>query len=297
MLDCFVDAYRKIRNTVRYLLGNLYDFNPDKDLVAYSHIYDLDKWALYRLAQMTSEVQNNFDEYEFAKAFKAIYTFCNEDLSNFYLDILKDRLYISATQSQERRSAQTVLYHILNSLVRMLAPLISFTTEEIFLKMPKDAKTAKCTSVHLLPWLEAPTEWFNKSIDEKFESLLSLRPHVMKALEDKRRLGAIGSSLEAKVIFETASGRDYKYLKDLETILVEAFVVSQVEVKKVENVSQGLDERFSQTTIHVDHADGKKCSRSWKYSLDVGLDPDHPTLSLRCAQIVKEMRNAHKEDS
>ena len=292
VVDRLVDAYRKIRNTIRYLLGNLYDFNPDKNLIAYSNMPDLDKWALSRLAHVMGEVTDHFEQYEFARVFKSIYTFCNEDLSNFYLDILKDRLYISSTKSPERRSAQSVLYHILNSLVRSLAPLITFTAEEIFMKMPKSATTAQVQSVHLLSWSDIPAEWSNTSIDDKFEPLLALRGHVMKALEEERRVGAIGSSLEAKITFETASERDYKYLKDLEFILPDMFIVSQVVLKQVGQVNQGLDERFSKTAIHIDHADGKKCSRSWKYTTDVGSDPDHPTLSLRCAQIVKEMQNA-----
>lgn len=293
ILERLIDAYRKIRNTVRYLLGNLYDFNPATELVSYENLQPLDQWALGRLSQLILSVKQNYEQYEFAKVYKGIYAFCNEDLSNFYLDILKDRLYISAAKSQERKSAQSVLYHIVNHLLRALAPITCFTADEIFEYMPKDETTKNISSVHLLPWLEVPSVWNNPAIEKHFDLLLELRPHVMKALEDVRKEGMIGSSLEAKIIFESSSSRDLEYLKSFGDSLADMFVVSQAELHQKDNIVQSISDRFAQTRVVVTKADGKKCARSWKYSLDVGSNPDYPTLSLKSAQIVKEILNAN----
>ncbi|HLF17434.1 MAG TPA: isoleucine--tRNA ligase [Candidatus Omnitrophota bacterium] len=292
VLERLVDAYRKIRNTIRYLLSNLYDFDPDKEMLDYKDLKPLDKWALHQLAKVMEESYKNFNEYEFAKIYKSVYTFCNEELSNFYLDILKDRLYISAAQSRERKSAQNALYHILNYSVRLLAPVLVFTCEEIFEHMPKDKELKKYGSVHLLQWLKVPGVWKDEEISKRFELLLRLRPHVMKALEDKRREGTIGSSLEAKVIFKTASERDYTYLTSFGEELADMFVVSQAHIEKAKDIAGGIDNEFLKTQISVVKADGKKCARSWKYSLDVGSDPQFPALSLKSAKIVKEMLHA-----
>jgi len=288
-LDRLSDSYRKIRNTLRYLLGNLNEFDPEKHLLPYGDLLAIDQWALYRLYAVTESVKQNFDDYEFAKVYKRVYTFCNEDLSSFYLDILKDRLYTSAANSPERRSAQTVLFHILNHLVRILAPFACFTAEEVFLAMPKDALTRDTQSVHLLSWLDCPQEWDNKEVSTQFAPLVELRPHVLKALEEKRRTAEIGSSLEAKIIFETASSRDLKYLSQNRDMLPTTFIVSQVEIREVKKVSQGLSDEFDKTAIIIEKADGKKCSRCWNYKTDVGKDTDHQSLCARCTVIVKEL--------
>lgn len=281
------DAYRKVRNTMRYLLGNLNGFDPDTNMLSYKDLLDIDRWALYRLKDVIEQVKDGFDQYEFAKVYKNIYSFCNEDLSSFYLDILKDRLYTSASNSLERRSAQTVLFNILNHLVRVIAPIFCFTAEEIFLAMPKDA-TCDIESVHLLSWLDCPQEWDNEAIRKKFDLLVALRPHVLKALEEKRRTGEIGSSLEAKVIFKTASPRDLQYLSENKDSLPAAFIVSQIEVLQVDQVGQGLSEEFAKTEIVIEQADGQKCRRCWNYKTDLGRDIEHQTLCARCTAIVKE---------
>ncbi len=282
------DAYRKIRNTIRYLLGNLNGFDPEKDMRDYEDILDIDRWALYRLKSVMEQVKESFDKYEFAKLYKSIYSFCNEDLSSFYLDILKDRLYTSASNSRERRSAQTVLFHILNHLVRVLAPIFCFTAEEVFLAMPKDASTRGIQSVHLLSWLDCPKEWGDEAIKEKFALLVALRPHVLKALEEKRRTGEIRSSLEAKIVFKTASPRDLRYLERNAQRFPAAFIVSQIQVFKIDKIDQGLSEEFAKTEIVIEKADGAKCGRCWNYKTDLGRDIEHQTLCERCTAIVKE---------
>jgi isoleucyl-tRNA synthetase len=288
ILDRLTDAYRKIRNTVRFLLGNLQDFDPQQHLQEYGGLLDLDKWALVRLSAAMSDVRHAYEAYEFARVYKGIYAFCNEDLSSFYLDILKDRLYTSPSNSQERRSAQTVLFHILNHLVRALAPIFTFTAEEIYHAMPKDASMLKVPSVHLLDWPEIPQEWGDERVAERFKPLVALRPYVLKALEDKRRTGQIGSSLEAKVIFKTDSRRDLEYLTANQEILPAAFIVSQVEICHNGGVSQGLGEEFPKTQVIIETAQGEKCSRCWNYKTDVGVDLEHKTLCARCTANVKE---------
>lgn len=288
IMDRVVDAYRKIRNTMRFLLGNLHGFDPEKNLMGYKELLEIDQWALGRLQGTVTAIEESYNAFEFAKVYKSIYAFCNEDLSGFYLDILKDRLYTSSTYSPERRSAQTVLYHILNYLVRLLAPVMPFTAEEVFLAMPKDGAGQNGPSVHLLTWRACPEEWRNDAIEEKFKLLIELRPFVLKALEDKRRDEVIGSSLDAKLIFQTASDRDYAYLKNLEKILSSIFIVSQVEVKKVTSVAGGLSETFSLTNAAIERAAGEKCVRCWNYSLQVGKDNEHPELCERCLPVVKK---------
>lgn len=288
ILARLVDAYRKIRNTIRYLLGNLAGFNPDADILEYDQLLDIDRWGLNRLSECMKSVQASYDAFEFSKAYKLIYSFCNEDLSSFYLDILKDRLYTSAAKSDDRRSAQTVLYHMLNHLVRSLSPILCFTAEEIYSSMPKESAFAQVKSVHLLDWLSPLNEWSNQEIDKKFELLVSLRPFVMKALEEKRRDGVIGSGLQAKVIFKTSSDRDYEYLTKVLDILPSVFVVSQVEVNRQEDVKAGLSDVFKKTQILIEKSDGQKCERCWNFRLDVGCNTQYETLCARCAAIVKE---------
>ncbi|MBU4333562.1 MAG: isoleucine--tRNA ligase, partial [Candidatus Omnitrophica bacterium] len=227
------DAYRKIRNTVRYLLGNLDGFYPEQNMLEYEELMDLDKLALLGLFKVINGVKKSYNEYEFAKAYKIVYNFCNEDLSSFYLDILKDRLYTSASKSRDRRSAQSVLYHILNHLVRVIAPILCFTAEEIFGVMPKDASIKKVNSVHLLEWVDLPDVWNNADIGKQYQMLQSIRPYVLKALEDKRREDQIGSSLEAKVTLRTEDQSVFDYFNDCKEQLSSVFIVSHVAVDKV----------------------------------------------------------------
>ena len=290
ILDRLVDAYRKIRNTFRYLLGNLSDFDPNQDLVVYEKLPEVDQWALSKLSSTIKETTEAYNQYQFGKVYKSIYSFCNEALSSFYLDILKDRLYTFTSKSVERRSAQTVLYHILNYFVRVLAPVLTFTADEIFAAMPKEKSFQDVSSIHLLEWLEIPRAWSNPDIDEKFQSLIQLRPFVLKALEEKRRLGEIGGSLEAKVILQVASERDFQYLQKLKSDLSAIFIVSQVELNKVAAVKQGISETlFPQVHIIIEKAEGQKCGRCWNYKTSVGKSNEYPELCDRCRDIVQRM--------
>jgi isoleucyl-tRNA synthetase len=235
------------------------------------------------------EIKKAYQEYEFARVYKGIYAFCNEDLSSFYLDILKDRLYTSPTNSKERRSAQSVLYHILNLLVRALSPLLSFTAEEIYLSMPKSKDIANLESVHLLTWIDPPKAWSNTAVVEQFQPLVNFRPHVLKALDEMRKNGEIGSPLEAQVLIQTSSARDWEYFQKIKEVLEQSLIVSKVSLEKVSDVSAGVSDEFAKTSIVVKKADGQKCARCWNYKQDVGHNTDHPTLCGRCSHIVKEL--------
>ncbi|MBF0489721.1 MAG: isoleucine--tRNA ligase [Candidatus Omnitrophica bacterium] len=289
IIDRLVDSYRKIRNTVRYLLGNLSGFNPDTDVLEYSKLLDLDRWALNRLAALIKTVDEGYEAYDFVMVYKAIHSFCNEDLSSIYLDILKDRLYTCPASSAERRSAQTVLYHILDTLTRMVAPMMVVTSEEIFAISPKTTELSKVPSVHVLAWPTVPAVWVSPQVQDSFKDLLEFRSFVLKALDEQRKQGAIGSGLEAKVIIKTASDRDYNYLKSFGSYLASYCIVSQISLEKVISVSGGLSEYFAQTTIEVKAADGQKCGRCWNYRTDVGAQVKHPSLCVRCAQVVDNL--------
>lgn len=289
IVDRLVDGYRKIRNTVRYLLGNLDGFNPDVHMVPYAKLPDVDRWALNALAKMMEDVNNGYEQYDFVGVYKTVHGFCNEDLSSIYLDILKDRLYTSAAHGLERRCAQTVLYHILDVVVRVIAPIMSFTADEIFSLMTKSANHGASQSVHLLDWPTVDPQWRSAVIQEQFASLMELRPFVLKALEEKRRTGQIGSSLEARVIFETTSDRDENYLKNHSAIIHTIFIVSQVEIKRVEKIDQPINEKYNKTCVIVEKAYGEKCPRCWNYKTDVGAGSEYPALCGSCARVVKEM--------
>ena len=164
-----------------------------------------------------------------------------------------------------------------------------FTADEIFSLMAKGSKHGAAASVHLLEWPAVDPEWRSSEIEEQFSSLMELRPFVLKALEEKRRTGDIGSSLEARVVFETASDRDEAYLKDHSAILHTVFIVSQVEIKRVEKVDSSINEKYNKTRVIVEKANGQKCSRCWNYKIDVGTIDEHPAICGSCARVVKEI--------
>lgn len=290
ILERLIDAYRKIRNTMRYLLANTSGFDPDQNLVPYEKLWDIDRWALYRLGHTLSLIKSGYKNYEFAAVYQAIYKFCNDDLSGFYLDILKDRLYTSQSDSLGRRSAQTVLYHILNHLVRYMAPILVFTGDEIFEAMPKDRGTGAVKHVHLLPWLDIPDQWQSEAgIDEKYRVFFDMRPLVLKALEDKRTANEIGSPLEAAVVLRTASEKDFEYWEGLKAQLPSLLIVSQVKIEKTSGIQAPVSENFPQTEIEILRASGEKCKRCWNYSDYVGKDLEHPALCERCLPVVREI--------
>ncbi|MFH1198626.1 MAG: isoleucine--tRNA ligase [Candidatus Omnitrophota bacterium] len=274
ILSRLSESYRKIRNTVRFILSNLYDFNPALDKIDYARLRKIDKWILFKLEEMVAEVTKSFDEFEFYKAYKGIYDFCNEALSMYYLDMAKGRLYTYAAKSIERKASQTTIYEILNVLVRIMAPLLTFTAEEIWAIMPKDTSSE---SVHLLEWPKI-NNLFSGEAGRELNQAMELIPDIAKALEEKRSGGQIGSSFDAKIILLTNSEIRYKYLDSLKDDLLEVFKVSQVEIQKGD----------AEILITVALATGDKCVRCWNYSGSVGKNNSHPLLCSRCLDAIGE---------
>ncbi len=269
ILNQMADVYRKIRNTARFLLSNLYDFDPAQDGLPYDQLSDLDHYILHRAREVGTEIQAAYESYQFFKFFQAVQNFCVVDLSNFYLDIAKDRLYISHAQSSRRRQCQTVLAVVLEMIAKSIAPVLSHMAEEIWSHIPYPKSSP---SVFESGWVQWPDRWHQPHLAEKWAVLRTLRLEVNKALEEARTAKLIGSSTEAKVTL-TVNKSDLEsllmaYQSDLRYLLI----VSQVEVLKGE---ADLD-------ISVAKAEGSKCVRCWNFSTHVGESAEHPELCERC---------------
>ncbi|EGD48640.1 isoleucyl-tRNA synthetase [Ruminiclostridium papyrosolvens DSM 2782] len=286
LLKQLSEVYRKIRNTARYILGNINGFNPDTDSVDYSELSELDRWALYKMTNLIKKVNEAYSGYEFHMMFHAIHNFCVVDMSNFYLDIIKDRLYTSKPDSKERRAAQTVMYEILQSLVRMLTPVLAFTTEEIWQYMPHRAED-DIESIQLNSWPQVNEMYLDTQLAEKWEKIFELRSDVSKALEIARANKTIGHSLNAKVTLY-ADGENLEFIKSIESDLVTVFIVSAVEIKNLADAPSAAqnDEEMPEIKVSVEQAPGDKCERCWMFSEFVGEDEKHPTLCKRCADVV-----------
>ena len=274
------EAYKKIRNTARFILGNLGNgkgFNPDTDCVSDDKLTELDKWALMRLDSLIDKVNEGYNAFDFHIAFHAIHNFCVTDMSNFYLDIIKDRLYCEKEDSEVRRAAQTAMYRILSAVARLAAPIISFTAEEIWTYMPHTSTDDK-ESIFLNQMPEKSGIEFSDEFVSKWEFIYSTRETVNKVLEEKRNEKLIGKSLEANIIIHCGESLYEKYnalTEELKDILI------------VSGVSASKDGNDEVPEIEVIKAEGDKCERCWSYSNTVGSDSEHPTLCARCAAVVK----------
>ncbi len=277
------EAYRKIRNTARFIVSNLNDFNPRTDKVSAGQLKKLDEWILGRLAQVSVEVEKSYDAFEFHKAYKGIYDFCNETLSMYYLDMIKGRLYTCGAKSPERRAAQTVMYEVLHVIVRLMAPIFTFTAEEIWRNMPKDDAFKDIASVHCEDWPRV--EYSGRGDDLK--DVMNMIPDIAKSLETKRGAGEIGSSFDAQIILLTNNENRYKYLCGLQADLTEIFKVSQVHVQLCECLSEGaVGSVYPDIAIRAAQAEGRKCPRCWNYSTSIGTSGDHPSLCGPCVKAV-----------
>lgn len=275
------EAYRKVRNTARYILGNLHDFNPNTDCVPDEKLMDIDRWALLRLNEVVATVREAYENYEFHDAFYAMHHFCVVDLSNFYLDVLKDRLYIEAKDGDKRRAAQTTIYRILNTLVRMLAPILAFTAEEIWSFMPHtEADDPRSVMLNEIP---QPKRLSDPAFEEKWERIHAIRDDVQKVLETARASKLIGSSLEAKVTLY-CTPKLLPFVQSVEELLPTVLIVSQVAVQ-----GEGQGEYTGEVdglSVSVAHADGGKCCRCWSYSDSVKDDGEGAGLCARCAALL-----------
>ncbi|MGI8812648.1 MAG: isoleucine--tRNA ligase [Pyrinomonadaceae bacterium] len=275
ILSRVVDAYRKFRNTLRYALGNLDGFDAVRDSVAESEMLDIDRWALAGLDDVTEKVTKAYEAYDFQAAYNAIYNFCTVTLSARYFDIIKDRLYIRAPRSLERRSAQTALYQIADSLCRLMSPILVFTSDEAWENIPGQS----VASVHLAEFPKAAAV-SDAALAQSWERLFTIRDEVLKSLETARGEKTIGSSLEAKVILE-ADKETTMFLMNYFNDLRYLFIVSQVEVHE--------GDKFG---VRIQKADGEKCERCWNYSTRVGEFEKWPTVCERCAEALGEIETS-----
>jgi isoleucyl-tRNA synthetase len=282
ILNHLIEAYRKIRNTCRFLLSNLYDFDPVTDRVPYEQLPELDRWALMRLEELKGRVRKAYEDFEFHAIYHALNNFCSVDLSAVYLDILKDRLYTFRKDSPLRRGSQTVLYEIIVATTKLMAPVLSFTADEIWRTLTAQlGGTLGANSVHLSEFPEAKPEWRDTKLAQRWEQLLEVRVAAQAALEDQRRDKVIGSSLEADVQIQ-ANPERYGFLEQYATDLATILIVSRVELKEVHKLPHKPD-----FLVVVSKAKSKKCERCWNYREAVGEDQRHPTLCDRCVEAVQ----------
>ena len=269
------ESYRKIRNTARYILGNISDFDPDKDMVNLDKLMPIDRWALAKLNELQTRVKESYDKYEFHIVYHSIHNFCVVDMSNFYLDVLKNRLYLEKPDSIQRRAAQTAIYIILNAMTRMVAPILAYTSDEIWKFMPHSASD---NADHII-YNEMPAPVVVDA-DEAFmafwDKIHELRDEVKKSLEPLIKEKTIKGSLEAKVTL-SAGGEKLEFLKKAEPELTDAFIVSAIEI--IDNNGE--------LEISVEKAEGEKCERCWTISKTVGQSAEHPTICAHCCENLK----------
>ena len=275
------EVYRKIRNTARFILGCIPDFDPDKDAVSDDKLAEIDKYALMRLDNLVKVCREAYDKFEYHIVFHALHNFCVVDMSNFYLDVIKDRLYAEKTNSDTRRAAQTVIYKVLDTLTRLVAPILAFTSEEIWQFMPH-AKSHNTTSV-LFNDMPTASGNFDEDFMAYWEKIHKIRDDVKKALENARNQKIIGASLDAHLVL-TANGEMLDFIKSVSN-LKEIFIVSSLEILEGDSGEfKGEEDLF----VTVKPATGKKCARCWTYSDTVGQNADHPEICDRCARVIGE---------
>lgn len=277
------EVYRKIRNTSRFILGNLGDFDPNKDMISLSDLEDIDKWAIIKINELIKLSDENYNSFSFYNLYHAIHNFCVIDMSNFYLDIIKDRLYCDSKDGQSRKSAQSAIYLVLSAFCRILAPLLTFTAEEIWSFIPhfNDDNTESV----LLNDMPKPYEIENEDeVKKLYDKIKKYRDIVTKELEEKRANKEIGASLEANVTIY-AKKEDLEFLSSHKKELKDAFIVSNLDV----TLSEDEEFKYKNPTMNVkiEKLSHSKCERCWTYSEEVGKDDKYKTLCKRCASVIK----------
>jgi isoleucyl-tRNA synthetase len=263
------EAYRRVRNTCRFILGNLYDFDPENEVVPYDDLMEIDRWALHRLQKLVSRTLDAYTRFEFHVIYHSINNFCAVDMSALYFDILKDRLYVSPARSGARKSAQTALHEILTTLTRLMAPILSFTADEVWGYLPGDSGE----SVHLRQFPAVREEFIDEGLAERWEKIWQVREYVSKALEGARQEKLIGLSLDARVELTVPKGL-YDVAFQYRDLLKEIFIVSQITLSTGDDVKE--------VRVEVKKAEGEKCGRCWVHDTSVGKDGDHRALCRRC---------------
>lgn len=286
IISQLVEIFKKTRNTMRFLLGNIYDFDPAKDYVPYSELKNIDKFALHKLNQFVKQVTEAFDSYEFYKYFQHLQNFAATDLSSCYLDIVKDRLYTAGKKSLSRRACQTVLFEISQALVRILVPVMPHQAEDIWLNV-EECQRDGIESILLSNWTKANPRWDNEKIDEEFALILKTREIVTKAIEPLRADKKVGSSLEVGVYVKTTNEKTASILAMNESELCNIFITSQAIMaeEKPENVLNEYSE--DEFTVWVVKSQGEKCERCWKYRT-LGEHSGHETICSECVEAIED---------
>jgi isoleucyl-tRNA synthetase len=280
------ENYRKIRNTFKYILGNLHEFEPARDAVPNDQLQSIDRYMLHRTAELSKDIRKWYAQFQFHRVYQLLLAFCSDDLSHLYFDVLKDRLYTSGKLSPERRSAQTAIWKIGEALVRLCAPVMSFTADEIWQFLPKIADRTQ--SVHMATFMDE-TELAGSpdaQLVSDWQTILRSREDVLKALDEARNKKLIGTGLEAKVTLDAPASL-YPVLEKYADQLRYVYIVSEVELKRSAE-SNGT----GNVRVTVERAAGQKCERCWNYSTHVGEDANYPTVCERCSKVLPEFETA-----
>jgi isoleucyl-tRNA synthetase len=284
------EAYRKIRNTFRFALGNLSDFDPSRDALANDQLEEMDRWMLERTADLVKKCREWYAAYEFHRVYHAIHDYCVVDLSAFYYDVLKDRLYTKAPNNKSRRSGQTAIWKITSALVRIAAPILVFTSEEFWKYLPKSTGTPDSVHVALFPEEQGLRSNMDFGTKGSWEWLSrEARPVVLAALEQARNSKFISGSLEARVVIHGEIPEAENRLEAYLHTLPQLFIVSQVELSKNPLENGFTAEAVKTLSVRVERADGKKCERCWNYSVHVGENSRYPTICERCSEAIAEI--------
>ena len=256
-------------------------------MVEYNELPEIDKWAIMKINELVKTVTEGYDIYQFNKAYYGINSFLVHDMSTFYLDIIKDRLYVEGKTSKERRSAQTAMYIILSKLVRILAPITAFTAEEIWRYMPKK-ENENTFSIMLEDYPKYDEKLYNKELDDKFKKIIEIKELASKKLEEAREEKLIGQTLEAKVTVSANKENElYQIIENNKNLIEDVLIVSELELK--EDSSIGKEE----LRVNISRAEGEKCERCWKYTKDIGIDKENPTICKRCSEVLKKYGNLY----
>jgi isoleucyl-tRNA synthetase len=283
------EAYRKLRNTFRFALGNLADFDPVRDSVPDAEMEELDRWMFSRTAELVAQCRKWYEGFEFHRVFHALHDFAVVDLSAFYFDVLKDRLYTFAPRNRARRSAQTAVYRIAKALLSLATPITVFTAEEIWKHFPHVAGDPESAHLALFPAAEDLDTHIDAQRRANWEALLMVRTEVLRKLEEARNAKTIAGGLEAKVNLK-ASNSFYYMLKDYEPLLASFLIVSQVQITPADAPALNIkDVAGSLLEVAIQRADGAKCERCWNYSTHVGESADYPSVCDRCVKALVEI--------
>ena len=288
MMTQLSEAYRKIRNTFRFALSNLFDFDPARDSVADADLWEVDAWMLRRTGALVRECRAWYENFEFHRVYHAIHDFCTVDLSSFYFDVLKDRLYTFAPNNRGRRSAQTAVHRIADALVRLIAPILVFTAEEVWKFLPHAGIDGESVHMAMFPSADELEQALDDASSKEWDRLLTVREQVLKALEPMRADKTISANLEARVTLK-ASGELADLLQKHAAYLPAFFIVSQVAIENAPTNGGSSSAGIDGLKIHGERAHGDKCVRCWNYSTHVGESADYPTVCERCVAALAEI--------